>query len=405
MNMEKKGWFDGWFHYLNTIVYFPFFSNLINMPSSTDIWTIVIIVSLAHSFFVINLLFIKKEHKREEGKWLLFLLLGLFWLQLEFLSIRWPYDVGISLFYGSRHGSWLFIGPIFYFYIKSLTGQSIHKKEYVLLVPFVLFTFLLPLFLNDFLTFRQVHYGMLTPFDKRPDTINFWQYLYSFVFAGQFIYLFFFLLKSRSVIRDYKERLKLSYAEIGYTNIRWLTVLWYGMVLILTFATLFLILLFFTEIYRRHMDYLYVIPSSILIYAVSYKLFGKELQKPESVSKYQKSGLKSAEALAYKERLHQVIREEKLYLKNGLKLKDLSERLSISTHQLSEVLNQHMQTTFFDLINGYRVQEAKQKIKEENQFTLLHIAHESGFNNKTSFVNAFKRFEGKTPSQYLKNLN
>jgi len=103
--------------------------------------------------------------------------------------------------------------------------------------------------------------------------------------------------------------------------------------------------------------------------------------------------------------LKQLIEKEKPYLKNGLQLKDLAENMSVSSHQLSEVLNQHMQTTFFDLINSYRVEEAKLKIRKENQYTLLHIAHESGFSNKTSFVNAFKKFEGKTPSQYLKNQN
>ncbi|MEM7297518.1 MAG: helix-turn-helix domain-containing protein, partial [Bacteroidota bacterium] len=357
-----------------------------------DLWTIIIIVSLAHSFFVITINLIRKEYKKDEGKWLLLLLLGMFWLQLEFLSIRWPYDLGITIFYGTRHGSWLAIGPIFFFYIKSLTGQPILQKERLYLIPFFLFTLILPAFLDDFLTYRQVHYGMLTPFDKRPDTINFWQYLYSSVFIGQFAFLIFFIIKTRTQISSYKIQIKQSYAEIEESKIKWLSALWYGMLLILIFTTLFLVLLFFTEIYRRHMDYLYVIPSSVLVYAISYRLFGVTLQKPAtSPSKYQKSGLKSEEAASYRTKLHELINSEKLYLKNGLRLQDLADKLGITTHQLSEVLNQHMQTNFFDLINGYRVQEAKERIRTENQHTLLHIAHSSGFNNKTSFVNAFKR--------------
>ncbi|NQZ76368.1 MAG: AraC family transcriptional regulator [Ekhidna sp.] len=375
------------------------------MATSLDLWTIILIVSLSHSFFVINLLFIRKEHHRQEGKWLLFLLLLLFWLQLEFLSIRWPFEVLLNLFYGTRHGSWLIMGPLFYFYLKSLIGISIAKEEYLYLIPFFLFSLLFPLFLQDFLSFRQVHYGMLTPFDKRPDTINLWQYVYSSVFVGQFLYLTFFLYKSRLLIHNYQEKLKNTYAEIEEGNVKWLKVLWNGMLIILMLATLFLNLLFFTEIYRRHMDYLYVIPSSVLVYTISYKLFGVSLPRPENGGKYQKSGLKAEVAKAYEAQLKQLIEKEKPYLKNGLQLKDLAENMSVSTHQLSEVLNKHMKTTFFDLINSYRVEEAKLKIRKENQYTLLHIAHESGFSNKTSFVNAFKKFEGKTPSQYLKNQN
>ena len=375
------------------------------MAASLDIWALLIIVSLAHSSFVISINLVRKEYHKEEGKWLLLLLLSLFWVQIEFLAIRWPYDVGINLFYGTRHGSWLAIGPLFYFYIQAITKTSVQKRDLLYLLPFALFTFLLPLLLDDFLTFRQIHYGMLTPFDKRPDTINFWQYLYASVFIGQFVYLGYFIFKSKRTVDAYKNELRKSFAELEDGSIKWLSVLWVGMLLIVLFATLFLVILFFTEIYRRHMDYLYVLPISVLVYAISYRLFGIVFQKPLTSSKYQKSGLKSEEAQSLRVQLHELIDREKLYLKNGLRLKDLADELGISTHQLSELLNKHMETTFFDLINRYRVKEAKHRIKTEHQYTLLHIAHSSGFNNKTSFVNAFKRFEGKTPSQYLKNLN
>ena len=205
-------------------------------------------------------------------------------------------------------------------------------------------------------------------------------------------------------VASYKQSLQQYYAQLEDRKIRWLNMLWLGMLLIVVMASLFLVILFFTEIYRRHMDYLYVIPTSILIYAISYQLFSTTFESPIVNPKYQKSGLKSREAEAYKNRLQQLIKEEKLFLKNGLKLNELAELLKIPNYQLSEVLNQHMHTTFFDLINGYRIEEAKKQIKANPQFTLLQIAHDSGFNNKTSFVNSFKRFEGITPSQYLKKL-
>ena len=374
------------------------------MASSTDLWTILIITSLAHSAFVVLFLFLKKEHQQTRGKWLLLLLLSLFWLQLEFLSVRWPYDVGLSLFYGTRHGSWLLVGPLFYYYLKSLIGKKVERHEYVYLIPFLLFTVLLPLFLQDFLSFRQVHYGMLTPFDRRPDAIDFWQYVYSGVFVGQFFYLFYFLLEGKSLIDKYRKSLKQYYSQLESGKVQLLHILWFGMLLILIMSTLFLFILFFTEIYRRHLDYLYVIPTSVLVYALSYRVFGVSLPAPENAAKYQKSGLKKEDAALLKQQLGRVISDEKLFLRKGLKLNELAEKLEVSNHQLSEVLNQHLQISFFDLINQYRVEEAKKRIKEHPQYTLLQIAHDSGFNNKTSFVNAFKRFEGLTPSQYHKSL-
>ncbi len=97
-----------------------------------------------------------------------------------------------------------------------------------------------------------------------------------------------------------------------------------------------------------------------------------------------------------------MIEDEKLYLRQGLKLKDLSEKLDVPTYQLSEILNQHMNTSFFDFINKYRVEEAKKRIRSNPEYTLLQIAFDSGFNNKTSFVNSFKKFEGTTPSSFLR---
>ena len=372
------------------------------MAQSLDVWSLLIIISIAHSFFVINLIIAKKNHKRSEGKWLLGLMVALLWLQLEFLAIRWPYDVGVMAFYGTRLGSWMVIGPLFYGYIRSLTGKKPNKTYLGWFAPFIIFTLLVPVFFSDFLSFRQVHYGMLTPFDSWPDEITWIQYLYSSIFIFQFFYLLFFLVKSRKELADYRQQLEKTQSSINETDLRWLKIMWLGLVLIWVFAMAFLILLFYTEIYRRHMDYLYVLPSSVLIYLVSYRIAGVTWERPAASTKYEKSGLKSEEAEKYKEQIHQVILEEQLYLVKGLKLQDLAEKLGLNTHQLSQLINQYLNTTFFDLINAYRVREAKERIQNNPQYTLLQIAYDSGFNNKTSFVNAFKRFEGTTPSRYMK---
>ena len=367
-----------------------------------DIWSLLIIISIAHSLFVINLIFLKKNYKTQEGKWLIGLMIFLLWLQLEFLSIRWPYDIGFAPFYGTRFGSWLIFGPLFYGYIFSVTGKKKTKYFWMLFLPFFVFTLLIPTLSQDFLSYRQVHYGMLTPFDHWPDEITWIQYLYSAVFIFQFVYLLCFLLLSKKEIANYPSMLEKSYSAINEGNIRWLRILWFGLIAILLFATFFLVILFFTEIYRRHMDYLYVLPSSVLIYLVSYRLAGVDWERPIAVKKYEKSGLKAEEAEKYKDQIHRVINEKQLYLIKGLKLQDLAEKLDLNNHQLSQLINQHLNTTFFDLINTYRINEAKKRIHDNPEYTLLQIAYDSGFNNKTSFVNAFKRFEGTTPSQYLK---
>ena len=58
--------------------------------------------------------------------------------------------------------------------------------------------------------------------------------------------------------------------------------------------------------------------------------------------------------------------------------------------------------SFYDLINDYRVETVKQKMRssESRQFTLLALAFDSGFKSKTSFNRVFKQKTGMSPSQY-----
>ncbi|MPN36528.1 hypothetical protein SDC9_184037 [bioreactor metagenome] len=68
------------------------------------------------------------------------------------------------------------------------------------------------------------------------------------------------------------------------------------------------------------------------------------------------------------------------------------------------VINTKFNTNFPDFINSYRVQYALNLLAviEEKNLTIESIAYESGFSNRTSFYNAFKKQTGKLPSEYIK---
>ena len=59
-----------------------------------------------------------------------------------------------------------------------------------------------------------------------------------------------------------------------------------------------------------------------------------------------------------------------------------------------------------DFINKYRVEEAKKKLSSRTykQFTILAIAYEVGFNSKSAFYNAFKKFTDTTPTKFRNAL-
>ena len=121
--------------------------------------------------------------------------------------------------------------------------------------------------------------------------------------------------------------------------------------------------------------------------------------KPDT---YKKSSISSLEAKRIAEEMERLLNEERFFLKSRLALYEIAKALDVSSHTLSQVLNKHLGTNFFDYINSYRVEEAKKLLvdSEYDSFTLLAIALESGFNSKSSFNRIFKKHVGMTPSEY-----
>lgn len=122
--------------------------------------------------------------------------------------------------------------------------------------------------------------------------------------------------------------------------------------------------------------------------------------------KYQKSSLSHEEGMRIQEELRVMMQTDKLYLNHELTLGDVAKKLNIHPNILSQVINAFEQKTFYDYINGLRIEAFKQAIAiEDNQkFTLFSLAFECGFNSKSSFNKHFKKVTNQTPSEYLNAL-
>jgi YesN/AraC family two-component response regulator len=80
--------------------------------------------------------------------------------------------------------------------------------------------------------------------------------------------------------------------------------------------------------------------------------------------------------------------------------------LNIQPHIFSAFVSQAYHANFNDVINGYRIKYIEEGLKNEkwNELTLEAIAEKAGFNNRVTFLTAFKKFTGTTPTQYIKNI-
>lgn len=120
--------------------------------------------------------------------------------------------------------------------------------------------------------------------------------------------------------------------------------------------------------------------------------------------KYKNSGLPKTLELKLAQELEKLMHEQKLFKQNDLKLETLAEKLNTSKHFVSQVVNEVFQVNFFEYINLKRVEEAKVLLKStsKNDFNIIEIAYEVGFNNKGTFNSVFKKITGLTPTDFRK---
>lgn len=111
--------------------------------------------------------------------------------------------------------------------------------------------------------------------------------------------------------------------------------------------------------------------------------------------------LEESVAIALGQKLNTCFLEQHLYRQNDLSLDTLATTLGISRQQMSELLNVHLKTGFYSLVNEHRINDAKAALAN-SEASVLDIAFAAGFNSKNAFYRAFKVATGITPGDFRK---
>ncbi|MGA0242259.1 MAG: helix-turn-helix domain-containing protein [Candidatus Marinamargulisbacteria bacterium] len=113
--------------------------------------------------------------------------------------------------------------------------------------------------------------------------------------------------------------------------------------------------------------------------------------------KSQLAGINIEKALS---NLNYVMSVDRAYIDPNLCLSTLAEKVRLTGHQLSELINHELGKNFNAYVMAFRVDAAIKKLKNEPHKTILAIALSVGFNSQSAFYNAFKKVTGKAPSHY-----
>ncbi len=118
--------------------------------------------------------------------------------------------------------------------------------------------------------------------------------------------------------------------------------------------------------------------------------------------KYQKSSLANEEKEIILASIVDLMQTEKYFKSSTASMSGLAKAIHQSSHHVSQVINEKLDQSFFEMIASYRVEEAKEILKTElgKKITIEEVAELVGYNSKSAFNTAFKKITSQTPSEF-----
>ncbi len=304
----------------------------------------------------------------------------------------------------------LLYGPFLYRYICLLTRRS--EPVWWHYIPFILYLgSLIPFYLQS--ADEKIAFGEKVLLNSTPSA------LVIFILSVRTVHIFVYILVSLNLTKRFQQELLDNYSDLSQLNLDKASFILKLFVLVLMLAIIVFVSMYFWPLNFVVVNNLIGLAFAILIYALAYTSWNRPIlmeelvirphdasQELERLAKKGRSNynlqVEINEGLA--RRLKELLEIKQIYLQSELSLSQLSLELGVPAYQVSEVISRHYQETFFDLINRHRIEEIKRRLNNEvyNHLSILGIAMDCGFNSKSSFNTAFKKFTGMTPSEYKK---
>jgi putative ABC transport system permease protein len=293
----------------------------------------------------------------------------------------------------------LALGPLIYFYVLKITCPW-HNFNYKDLLHFT------PLLLELGVQALEIRESIMT--GAATYNTSAFQLLNPVLQLLIFISIIAYVHRSDKLIQNFYRRLPPALMDRSLLEFRWLRRL------LAATALLWLLWICFAAVdYFGYQDQLgihvyypfYIFFAVIIIWTAAAAFLkpqaGSMIQQPAAAKPSLPSELREKGSW-----LKKAMETNRYYRDPELSLSSLAEKLDLTTHDLSRLLNTALKKSFNDFINEYRVREVAGKIQNtaNDHITLLGIAYESGFNSKTTFNRTFRQLTGKSPAEYKNDL-
>ena len=303
----------------------------------------------------------------------------------------------------------LIIGPVVYFYIRNLLNPAFkfQKNDWIHFVPGIIYLiYSLVVFITDKYIVDEFYFYA----DKRDKDLKAWYQL-----SGLFSMLFYLVLSLKSYL-NYKT---LIFNTVSYADsilFRWIQNFLLAFLLFVIIRVIF----FFTNPQWENFgsQFWYFLAFSFIMlfiamsgytHAIRSSTIGPVITKAHNstVNEIEPRQNSTPQLDKWYHKIIELLEVKKVYKNPRLTLLDVANELETTTKTVSGIINSGFHMNFNDLINHYRIEAVKNKLKngEYQQSTLLGIALESGFNSKATFNRAFKKSTGMTPKGFIEKLS
>lgn len=347
---------------------------------------------------VASLIFTLLKAKKKE---LHFKLLTLFFVVLLCYLVIGYADINqfkylIVLVYPIVDNIELILGPLIYLYVNAIFNQKkkLAYKDLLHFIPLGIYflVFTTPEFISIFSE------GYIFDYLNILDTYD--RFFYLFLISYLIVYTYASKLKFNHYDKIYKNH----YASASVDNISWVNHMLIGILIV---CCLDFSIDLFCWLLNKEDDTLYITMLMAAIFINYLGYYGTNQSKlllPEGniIFKPKTKNTLPKEVDQHKKTLEQLFQNDKIHRDEELNLQVLANKMNLNPKKLSHLLNNHLNTNFYELVNQQRVEDVKAKINspEYDKHTLIEIAYECGFQSKASFNRIFKKQTQISPTEY-----
>ena len=377
-----------------------------DLKLSFDWYLIFVFLGIFQALLLSILIYIKG---RKSGSRFMFLSLFIFSLCLLLAEVFLDYSgyilnvIQIDKF---SQPAQLLLAPSLFLFIRTSLFPNRPAHPWVHYIPFIFIILYFSIYFFQNSAFKyNLHidaYGLgleKLPADSNPnyDPLKIHAYFHFLVFAHLFTYALFIW---RIISRMYKKAsLKVFNVKGSYIN-QYRNLLIYYLL-----ALLFMAYLLFR--YFHMGDFVFSLYLTCIVYLISinisYRSLTKYFRNRQSL-KYASSTLNEDDKTSILERVRQVIEDEDFYCHGNASLNELSRRINISRHNISQVINEMLGKSFFEYLAEQRIKKSRMLLSDPKfqNITIDEISFMVGYNSRSAFNRVFKSITGSTPDKYRK---